>query len=259
MTTGKISLEVRDKVARVTIEDSIRFNAMSLSMWEDLRYQFISISHDSSLRACLIRGAGEKSFVSGANISEFEEQRSSEVSVKRYNSAVDDACSAITNSPVPVVAAIKGVCFGGGLGLALCCDLRYGSLDARFRMPAAKLGLGYGLKSMKTFLKTISPHQASEAFFTAKIYSAEEAVSLGILNSAVEDVFEYSEEIIEKIKENAPLTIRSAKKAIRALISQDLPAQEDVERDVDRCFYSQDYQEGRAAFREKRPPKFLGN
>jgi enoyl-CoA hydratase len=258
MTTGKIDLIIKDQIARITIEDLSRFNAMSLSMWQDLREKFIQISQDPSLRACLIRGAGDKSFISGANISEFEEQRSSDAAVKRYNAAVDNACAAISESPVPVIAAIKGICFGGGLGLALCCDLRYGSSDARFRMPAAKLGLGYGLKSMKTFLKTIPPHQASEAFFTAKIYSAPEAVEIGILNSAVDDVFKHSEEMIEKIKENAPLTIRAAKKAIRALVSQDLQAQQDVERDVERCFYSQDYQEGRAAFREKRTPKFLG-
>ena len=150
---GAIHLSQEQHIARVTIDDAPRYNAMSLSMWLALKQAFDSIEANTDVRVVVLRGAGDKAFVSGANISEFDTQRSSQDAVSHYNQSVAQAQDAITRCRVPVIAAIHGICYGGGLGLALSCDLRYASPASKFRMPAARLGLGYGYHGMKSIVQ----------------------------------------------------------------------------------------------------------
>ena len=255
---GAIHLTHDQHIARVTIDDVERYNAMSLSMWVALKQAFDSIEANLDIRAVILRGAGEKAFVSGANISEFETQRNSDASVAHYNHSVSQAQDAITRCRVPVIAAISGICYGGGLGLALSCDLRYASPASKFRMPAARLGLGYGYRGMKSIVQNLGPTAAAEAFYTAKVYMAQEAAQMGIVNSIHDDVFAQCDEIALQIAQNAPLTVQAAKQAMRCIADDDASQIAHIDQAVDICFKSSDYAEGRRAFAEKRLPQFTG-
>jgi len=257
VTVGRIDLVVQDQIAQVTIDDIPHHNAMSLAMWESLLRAFESIDESSEVRVCLLRGAGEKSFVSGANISEFETQRNSEAAVAHYNETVRKAQTAILHCRVPVVAAISGICFGGGLGLALSCDLRYASPETRFRMPAARMGLGYDSDSMRVILQNLGPQATAELFYSARVYSAIQAQSMGIIRAVVDNVFDYCADLAREIASNAPLTVQTAKKTLIAL-SEDTDMTS-VKTAIDACFRSKDYAEGRLAFAEKRSPHFTGH
>ena len=257
MTVGRIDLSLQDQIAQVTIDDIPRHNAMSLAMWESLFHAFESINKASDVRVCLLRGAGEKSFVSGANISEFETQRNSEAAATHYNETVRKAQQAIMRCRVPVIAAISGVCYGGGLGLALSCDLRYAAPEARFRMPAARMGLGYDSDSMRVILQNLGPQATAELFYSARVYNATEAQSVGIIRSVVDNVFDFCADVAKQIANNAPLTIQAAKKTLLAL-SEDTDMTS-VKTAIDACFRSKDYAEGRLAFAEKRSPHFTGH
>ena len=255
---GAIHLTQELHVARVTIDDAERYNAMSLSMWIALKQAFDSIDANLTIRAVILRGAGEKAFVSGANISEFETQRNSEASVAHYNQSVAEAQEAIARCRVPVIAAISGICYGGGLGVALSCDLRYASPSAKFRMPAARLGLGYGYHGMKSIVQNLGPTAAAEAFYTAKVYVATEAAHIGMVNSIHDDVFAHADEVALQIAQNAPLTVQAAKQAMRCIADDDTSQIARIDQAVDTCFKSSDYAEGRLAFAEKRLPHFTG-
>ena len=258
MSQGRIDLNVQGHVAQVTIDDVAKHNAMSLSMWTDLLAAFEEIDRRTEVRACVLRGAGEKSFVSGANISEFETQRNSAASVAHYNDMVMRTQKAIFCCRVPVIAAISGICYGGGLGLALSCDLRYAAPHARFRMPAARLGLGYDCENMKSILDNLGPQATAEAFYTARVYDAASAQAMGMVLAVVDDVFAHCNALAQEIAANAPLTIQAAKKALVAL-AEDEKDLASVKTAIDACFKSTDYAEGRLAFAEKRSPRFTGH
>ena len=163
---------VEGQVATVVLANEAKYNAMSLGMWRELGALLERLRTDDSVRVVVLRGQGEKAFVSGADISEFEQQRSNKDGVAAYDQAVDQVQTALAHFPRPVIAAISGICFGGGLGMALSCDLRYCSVGSRFRMPAARLGLGYAWRGMKSLVGARGPMNAAEAFFTAQIYNA---------------------------------------------------------------------------------------
>ena len=258
MSEGRIDLLVQGHVAQVTIDDVSRHNAVSLSMWTALLAAFDEIDHNPEIRVCVLRGAGEKSFVSGANISEFETQRNSEASVARYNDMVKRTQQAIFRCRVPVIAAISGICYGGGLGLALSCDLRYAAPHSRFRMPAARLGLGYDIDNMKNILNNLGPQATAEAFYTARVYDAASAQAMGMVLAVVEDVFAHCTALALEIATNAPLTIQAAKKTLVAL-ADDEKDMMSVKTSIDACFKSTDYAEGRLAFAQKRSPLFTGH
>ena len=258
MSEGRIDLSVQGYVAQVTIDDVTRHNAMSLSMWTALLAAFDEIDCRPEIRVCVLRGAGEKSFVSGANISEFETQRNSEASVARYNDMVNRTQQAIFRCRVPVIAAISGICYGGGLGLALSCDMRYAAPHSRFRMPAARLGLGYDIDNMKNILNNLGPQATAEAFYTARVYDAPSAQTMGMVLAVVEDVFAHCTALALEIATNAPLTIQAAKKTLVAL-ADDEKDMMSVKTTIDACFKSTDYAEGRLAFAQKRSPQFTGH
>jgi enoyl-CoA hydratase/carnithine racemase len=254
---GAVHLQRDGAIARIEIADLERHNAMSVAMWEALHDAILTVDGDRSLRVCIVRGAGDRAFVSGANIGEFETARSSEEAVQRYNALVSRTQGAIAGCRVPVIAAISGYCFGGGLGIALSCDLRYANASARFRMPAGRLGLGYAYAGIKAFVQQLGPQGAAEAFFSARIYDAPSAQRLGIVAQVVDDVFAHCDALAQDIAANAPLTLQAGKRAMQAVLRGDADLAP-VHEAVEACFRSQDYAEGRRAFAEKRPPRFEG-
>jgi enoyl-CoA hydratase/carnithine racemase len=213
------------------------------------------------VRVIVMRGAGEKAFVSGADISEFEEKRGSEEAVKIYNAAGDHAAEVISGATKPVIAMIQGLCVGGGVALSLNADIRICGTNSYFALPAARLGLGYRYSGLKRLVDVVGPSYAKEIFFTAGRFTADEARIMGLVNRVVPpgEVESFTRGYAAKIVENAPLTVKAAKMAANAAArdesKRDLAA---IDRAVAECFASQDYIEGRRAFMEKRKPQFQG-
>jgi|CryBogDrversion2_8_1035294.scaffolds.fasta_scaffold02325_3 enoyl-CoA hydratase/carnithine racemase len=254
-----VLLSVEGHVATITFCNEARFNAMAYSMWLKLGDYLEQLHQRSDVRVLILRGVGEKAFVSGADISEFGEKRNDPEQVALYDHAVSRAQGALAEFPRPVIAAISGICYGGGLGLILACDLRFASHTAKFRMPAARLGLGYAYSGLKRMVNILGVAKASEVFFTANVYPAVEAHALGLVNSLHTDVFTHANTLAQQIAQNAPLTIAAAKLAMNTVMagsdSQDVAK---VDQAVKACFASKDYLEGRAAFAQKRDPVFKG-
>jgi enoyl-CoA hydratase/carnithine racemase len=246
-------------VATITLRNEGRYNAMSMAMWQQLGTTLTVLEGDTNVRAVVLRGDGDKAFVSGADISEFGEKRNDPASVAAYDAAVANAQSSLAGFRCPIIAAISGICYGGGLGLVLACDIRYASPTAKFRMPAARLGLGYAYSGMKRMVAVLGVARASEVFYTASVYSADDALRIALVAGVHDDVFEAASKTAAMIASNAPLTIRAAKQAFSALLAGGEPADvAAVDAAVKACFKSEDYAEGRAAFAEKRTPQFVG-
>ena len=248
-------------VLRIRIVNPARYNAMSLSMWEALGDTLENAALRSGLRAIVLQGEGDRSFVSGADISEFGEQRNDPAQTARYDRAVARAQGALTASPVPTLAVIQGVCMGGGMGLALACDLRYCNAGARFRMPAGRLGLGYSREGVKRMCDVLGAARVADLFLTARTFDGTEAGRIGMVHEVFADA-EFAAQAqarIEAVAGNAPLTLRAARLALRHVLGgASAPDAQQVDDAVQACFRSQDYQEGQIAFREKRVPVFSG-
>ena len=256
---GNVTHTREGHVATVILENAARHNAMTIGMWRGLTSLLAQLQADASVRVVVLRGEGDRAFVSGADISEFGAERNTPEGVVAYDKAVDDAQSTLAHFSRPVIAAISGICYGGGLGLAFACDLRYAASSARFRMPAARLGLGYALNGMQRMVDVLGAPIASELFYTARVCDSSEALRIGLVNAVQEDCFAYAAGVAAQIAANAPLTVRAAKLAISALRSGQAQASADaIAQAVKACFESADYAEGRKAFAEKRTPLFTG-
>src|SRR5215218_5842692 len=239
-----------------------RHNAVSLDMWDATSQILETFGKDDEVRVVVITGAGGKSFVSGADISKFESERSSLDAVKNYNTIVARANESISEFPKPTIAMIRGYCIGGGLGLAVCCDLRICSDNSKFGIPAAKLGLGYSYPGVKRLSDVVGPSFAKEIFFTARQFDAEEARTMGLVNRIVpgEELETYVKNYADTIAANAPLTVDAVKYIVGQVVKDE--SQRNLARAaemVKKCFESKDYVEGRTAFMEKRKPVFTGS
>lgn len=254
-----VLLSIDGSVATITLRNAARYNAMTLGMWTALGDTLERVQADAAVRVVVLRGEGDKAFVSGADISEFGAQRDDPAAVQVYDAAVARAQDGITRLRCPVIAAISGICYGGGVGLALACDLRYAAPASRFRMPAARLGLGYALGGMKRMVDVLGPARSAELFYTARVCDAAEALSMGLLNAVHDDVFGHVHRIAQEIAGNAPLTLAAGKLALNTVLAgPDAAGAAAVDAAVKACFSSNDYREGRAAFAEKRAPRFSG-
>ena len=248
-------------VTTLLISNPARMNAMSRDMWMQLAEGIRAADADPAVRVVVLRGEGEKSFVSGADISQFEKMRGSADAQAEYEKAVNDGYNAPVQCSKPVVAAIRGICIGGGLGLAAACDVRIWSDDTIFRMPAGRMGLGYGPSGVRRFVAMIGAANTTDLFMSARKFGAAEAQRIGFVSQvhAPDRIDAAVAEYVQMVAENAPLTLAAAKFSIREALKD--PADRDTERAlnmVKACFDSQDYREGRTAFMEKRVPQFQG-
>lgn len=235
---------------------------MSLDMWRAAADALEQFEQDPAVRVIVLTGAGGKAFVSGADISKFESERDSLDAVAEYNIAVDRFGQVLGECSKPTIAMIRGYCLGGGVGIAVCCDLRIASDASRFAVPAAKLGLGYGYANVRRIMDLVGPQFVTEMLLTARQFDAAQAERIGLVNHVVPDVEmeSYVRDLAETIAGNAPLTIRAVKRIVRELRRN--PNDADVaacDALVRQCFESADYREGRRAFLEKRRPLFTGS
>jgi len=260
--TDKMLARKEGKVGYVTFNNPERHNAVSLDMWEAAEGILDEFRNDKTIRVVVVTGAGGKAFVSGADISKFEKERSTQEGVQRYNAAVDRANNAFYNFPKPTIAMIRGYCIGGGVGLALCCDMRICTEGSKFGVPAAKLGLGYRYDGLKKLVDLVGPSFAKEIFYTARQFTAAEAHQMGLVNRVVADaeLDSYVKDYADTIAGNAPLTIDAVKFVVKQVLADE--SERDLKKAdamVNACFASQDYIEGRKAFMEKRKPVFTGS
>lgn len=261
LKTDKMLATKVDGVGTMTFNNPERRNAVSMEMWEAAEAILTDFRDDPAVRVVVVTGAGGKAFVSGADISKFESERSSAEGVRAYNAQTERVYGMLHGFPKPTMAEIHGACVGGGMALAICCDLRLCADDSRFGIPAAKLGLGYGYVGMKRLSDVIGPAFAKEMLFTARLFSAEEARIMGLVNRVLPDaeLAAYVADYAATIVGNAPLTVTTAKYVLNEAMKD--PAARDVAKGdamVEACFASADYIEGRRAFMEKRKPAFTG-
>jgi enoyl-CoA hydratase/carnithine racemase len=257
--TERILARTEGAVGWLTFNNPERRNAVSIDMWEAIPKVLAAFTSDAAIRAIVLTGAGDKAFVSGADISQFEKQRSTQDAVQRYEELAEGAQLAILTCEKPVIAMIRGFCIGGGLNIANGCDLRIASEDARFAIPAAKMGLGYRASSMKMLVDNIGAAYAREVMLTARQFTAAEARHMGLVHHVVpvSELQSFTEKFCQDISANAPLTMRAAKRLIRE-VSKGTWDVAQCKAWVKECFDSADYQEGRKAFMEKRKPVFAG-
>jgi enoyl-CoA hydratase/carnithine racemase len=259
--TEKLVAKKEGGIGWIVFNNPARHNAVSLDMWQALTTVLNAYAEDPEVRVVILKGAGEKAFVAGADISQFKEKRSSPDAVKFYNATADESGEALRNCPKPTVAMVRGYCIGGGTGIAVSCDIRIASDDARFGVPAAKLGLGYRYAGIKRLVDVVGPSFAAEIFYTGRQFTAEEALQMGLINRLVPvaELEQHTADFANTLVNNAPLTIASVKRALlecgKDAANRDL---ESCQKMVDACYASEDYKEGQTAFMEKRKPVFKG-
>jgi enoyl-CoA hydratase len=260
-TSDKIVAKKEGQIGYLIFNNPERHNAVSLEMWEAASQVLKDFERNADVRVIVLTGAGGKAFVSGADISKFEDERGTLEAIGRYNAATERIYAGVYEFPKPTVAMIRGYCIGGGLGLAVSCDVRIASDHSRFSLPAAKLGLGYDFPGVRRLVGIVGPSFAKEIFFTARQFDAAEARSMQLVNRVVPDaeIESYVKEYADTIAANAPLTVNSVKFIVGEVMKDE--SKRDLARCTEfmkTCFASRDYAEGRKAFMEKRKPQFTG-
>ncbi|HXQ40692.1 MAG TPA: enoyl-CoA hydratase [Candidatus Udaeobacter sp.] len=259
--TERVIARREGSIGWLVLNNPARHNALSLVMYGAIERVVATLEADPEVRVIVVTGAGERAFVSGADISEFAEKRATPAQIAEYDMLSERASVALETVAKPTIAMIRGYCIGGGLDLALRTDLRIASEDSRFGVPAARLGLGYGFSDVRRLVDVVGPAYAKEILFTGRQFTAGEALAMGLIHRVVPaaTLSEGVAKLAETLAANAPLTIRAMKRSIAEAVkdagARDLAA---VTALVEACFDSADYSEGRRAFMEKRRPDFRG-
>ena len=259
--TDRVLVWADASTLHIRFNNPARHNALSVDMWEAVPALLTLAETDDRVRLVVFSGAGEKSFVSGADISQFEDMRAAQEAVTRYEHMAENALMSIQNFSKPTLASIRGYCIGGGVNVAISCDLRIASNDSMFSIPAARLGLGYRYSAMKNLVDLIGPGAAKDLFFTARKIDAQEAKDLGLISRvcAPEALPALLVEYTSALAANAPITIRAAKAITAEILKPSTDLNKELCQTLIRgCFDSADYAEGRKAFMEKRKPVFIG-
>jgi enoyl-CoA hydratase/carnithine racemase len=254
-------VEKRGAVGWIVFNQPAKRNAINNAMWAGIPPAMKRFDADAGVRVIAFRGSGDEAFSAGADISEFEKNRAQRGAVAKYDGLLDQVLHAIQDSRKPSLAMIHGFCMGGGLEIALACDLRYSGASGQFGIPAAKLGLAYNVEGHKRLLETVGHARAREIMFLGRRYDANAALSMGLVHGVLPDgeLQSFVEKTIQTLSENAPLAIANSKTIIEEFVkSSGKPDGKAMAAAMARCAKSEDYQEGRRAFMEKRKPRFAG-
>jgi len=260
-TTERVKAWLEGSVLHVRFNNPAKHNALSVDMWEAVPLILERAAADDNVRVVVFSGEGEKAFVSGADISQFQDLRAAKEAVKKYEQVAEAALGGIHDFAKPTIACIRGYCIGGGLNVAISCDIRIASANSVFSVPATRLGLGYRVSAMKNLTDLVGPGFAKDIFFTARRLDAAEALRIGLVNrvAEVEGLPALLAEYTSAITTGAPLTIKAGKRIIREVLASDADLDMELCRQlILDCFESEDYAEGRTAFMEKRKPVFRG-
>ena len=260
-TTERVQTWLDGRTLHIRFNNPAKHNALSVDMWEAVPPLLQLAKDDDRVRIVVFSGAGGKAFVSGADITQFEDMRAAREAVTYYEQMAETTLMGIHDFPKPTLASIQGYCIGGGVNVAISCDIRIASTDSVFSVPAARLGLGYRYSAMKNLVDLVGPGHAKDLFFTARRIDATEAKSIGLVSRVcAPDALEaLLAEYVDALSENAPLTVMAGKAITREILkpSPDLDLAL-CTRLIRGCFESADYTEGRTAFMQKRKPVFTG-
>jgi enoyl-CoA hydratase/carnithine racemase len=258
---GKILQKIDDGVGVITFNNPEKRNAMSLDMWEGVGSALIELRDDPDVRVVILTGAGDKAFVSGADISQFEKNRHNAEASEEYSRKSAAQRALLADYPKPIIASIRGFCLGGGMQVAMSADIRIASENSQYGIPAARLGIAYGFDGLKNLVSLVGPSWARLIMYTGMRIDSAEAVRIGLVDRVVPDteLWNATMEIARTISGNAPLAIKAAKITIAQVLKD--PAERDmgaIKAISTACMDSGDFREGRTAFMEKRKPRFQG-
>jgi enoyl-CoA hydratase/carnithine racemase len=259
---GKILQSVADGVGVITFNNPEKRNAMSLDMWEGLGHALIELRDDPEVRVVILVGAGDKAFVSGADISQFEKNRHNAQASEEYSKRSAAQRALLADYPKPTIACIRGFCLGGGMQVAMMSDIRIAAANSQFGIPAAKLGIAYGYDGLKNLVSLVGPSWARLLMYTGMRIDSAEAERIGLVDRVLPDaeLWDATLDIARTISGNAPLAIKAAKITIAQVLKDpDKRDMEAIKQIGTACMDSEDFREGRQAFMEKRKPRFKGS
>lgn len=258
---GKILMTIDGRVGIITFNNPDKRNAMSLDMWVGLGQALVALRDEAGIGVVVLTGAGDKAFVSGADISQFEQSRHNAAASEEYAQKSAAQRALLATYPKPTIACIRGFCLGGGLQIAMLADIRFAARDSQFGIPAAKLGIAYGHDGLRNLVSLVGPSQARLLLYTGARIDAPEALRIGLIDRMMttEDLLPATLDTARTIAGNAPLAVRAAKITIAEVLKdesrRDMAA---IKQIGDACMDSEDFREGRRAFMEKRKPAFKG-
>ncbi len=258
---GKILQSVTDGVGVITFNNPEKRNAMSLDMWQGLGHALVELRDDPEVRVVVLVGAGDKAFVSGADISQFEKTRHNAEASEEYSKRSAAERALLADYPKPTIACIRGFCLGGGMQVAMLADIRIAAENSQFGIPAARLGIAYGYDGLKNLVSLVGPSWARLLMYTGMRIDSTEAVRIGLVDRVVPDpeLWSATMDIARTISGNAPLAIQAAKITIAQVLKDPDKRDTDAIKAIGlACMDSEDFREGRRAFMEKRKPQFKG-